>query len=121
MAQTVVDVAIVAIILVAAACPSQLRHRAVQLLPAVRTCPLQRDCAADNALLAVCIHGPAQAALYVALTAAWTVCNLDTCYLVQGPGAIAPQPDEADIEEFLSTIRDYPTPPREYFDIEAKV
>ena len=40
---------------------------------------------------------------------------------LQGPGAIAPQPDEADIEEFLSTIRDYPTPPREYFDIEAKV
>ena len=40
---------------------------------------------------------------------------------LQGLGAIAPQPDEADIEQFLSTIRDYPTPPREYFDIEAKV
>jgi len=42
-------------------------------------------------------------------------------YVTQGPGAIAPQGDEADIEEFLSTVRDYPTPPREYFDIEAKV
>ena len=42
-------------------------------------------------------------------------------YVTQGPGAIAPQGDEADIEEFLSTVRAYPTPPREYFDIEAKV
>jgi len=49
------------------------------------------------------------------------LCNPNICYCPQGPGAIAPQPDESDIEEFLSTIRDYPTPPREYFDIEAKV
>lgn len=38
-------------------------------------------------------------------------------YVTQGPGAIAPQPTEADIAHFLSKNWDFEIPPKEYFDL----
>ncbi len=35
----------------------------------------------------------------------------------QGPGAIAPQPTEADIAHFLGENWDFEIPPKEYFDL----
>jgi fructokinase len=40
-------------------------------------------------------------------------------FVTQGPGAIEPQPTEADIAQFLSKNWDFDIPPAEYFDLQT--
>jgi fructokinase len=40
-------------------------------------------------------------------------------FVTQGPGAIEPQPTEADIAQFLGKNWDFETPPAEYFDLQT--
>ena len=44
-------------------------------------------------------------------------CMLTSTLTLQGPGAIEPQPTEADIAQFLGKNWDFETPPAEYFDL----